>query len=73
MARVEPFKAWRPRRDVCADVASPPYDVLSSTEAREAAADNPLSFLRVVKPEIGGTTSKPVSLPAPVSTSTRPA
>jgi len=52
MARVEPFKAWRPRRDVCADVASPPYDVLSSTEAREMAADNPLSFLRIVKPEI---------------------
>jgi uncharacterized protein (DUF1015 family) len=52
MARVEPFKAWRPRRDVCADVASPPYDVLSSAEAREMAADNPLSFLHVVKPEI---------------------
>jgi len=52
MARVEPFKAWRPRPDVCAEVASPPYDVLSSTEARELAADNPLSFLYVVKPEI---------------------
>ena len=52
MARVEPFKAWRPRADVCADVASHPYDVLSSAEAREMAADNPLSFLRVVKPEI---------------------
>ena len=52
MARVEPFKAWRPRRDVCADVASPPYDVLSSAEAREMAAENPLSFLYVVKPEI---------------------
>jgi uncharacterized protein (DUF1015 family) len=52
MARVEPFKAWRPRRDVCADVASPPYDVLSSAEAREMAAGNPLSFLYVVKPEI---------------------
>ena len=53
MARVEPFKAWRPRRDVCADVASPPYDVLSSAEAREMVAGNPLSFLYVVKPEIG--------------------
>ena len=52
MARVEPFKAWRPRADVCAEVASPPYDVLSSAEAREMAADNPLSFLHVVKPEI---------------------
>jgi uncharacterized protein (DUF1015 family) len=37
---------------VCAQVASPPYDVLSSAEAREMAADNPLSFLHVVKPEI---------------------
>ncbi len=52
MARVEPFKAWRPRADICAEVASPPYDVLSSAEAREMAADNPLSFLHVVKPEI---------------------
>jgi uncharacterized protein (DUF1015 family) len=52
MAKLKPFKAWRPRADVCADVASPPYDVLSSAEAREMAADNPLSFLHVVKPEI---------------------
>jgi uncharacterized protein (DUF1015 family) len=33
-------------------VASPPYDVLNSDEAREMAADSPLSFLHVVKPEI---------------------
>jgi uncharacterized protein (DUF1015 family) len=52
MAKLKPFKAWRPRPDVCAQVASPPYDVLSSAEAREMAADNPLSFLHVVKPEI---------------------
>ena len=52
MARIEPFKAWRPRVDVSAQVASPPYDVMSSAEAREMAADNPLSFLHVVKPEI---------------------
>jgi len=52
MARVEPFRAWRPRPDLCADVASPPYDVLSSAEAREMAAGRPLSFLHVVKPEI---------------------
>ena len=52
MATLKPFRAWRPRRAVCADVASPPYDVLSSDEAREMAADNPLSFLHVVKPEI---------------------
>ena len=52
MAKLKPFKAWRPRPDVCAEVASPPYDVLSSAEAREMAATNPLSFLHVVKPEI---------------------
>jgi len=52
MAKLKPFKAWRPRPDVCAKVASPPYDVLSSDEAREMAASNPLSFLHVVKPEI---------------------
>lgn len=52
MARIQPFRGWRPRPEVCAAVASPPYDVLSSAEAREMAADNPLSFLHVVKPEI---------------------
>jgi uncharacterized protein (DUF1015 family) len=52
MARVQPFRAWRPRHDICADVASPPYDVLSSAEAVTMAADNPMSFLHVVKPEI---------------------
>ncbi len=52
MAKLKPFKAWRPRPDVCAEVASPPYDVLSSDEARQMAAENPVSFLHVVKPEI---------------------
>jgi uncharacterized protein (DUF1015 family) len=52
MARIEPFRAWRPRPETAEQVASPPYDVLSSDEAREMAAGNPLSFLHVVKPEI---------------------
>jgi uncharacterized protein (DUF1015 family) len=52
MAKLKPFRAWRPRPEICAEVASPPYDVLSSSEAREMAANNPLSFLHVVKPEI---------------------
>jgi uncharacterized protein (DUF1015 family) len=52
MAKLKAFRAWRPRPEVCGQVASPPYDVLSSAEAREMAADNPLSFLHVVKPEI---------------------
>ena len=52
MARIEPFRAFRPRSEFAERVASPPYDVLSSEEARHMAADNPLSFLHVVKPEI---------------------
>lgn len=52
MARIEPFRAWRPQPHLAAQVASPPYDVLSSDEAREMAAGNPLSFLHVNKPEI---------------------
>jgi uncharacterized protein (DUF1015 family) len=52
MARIEAFRALRPRPDVAAQVASPPYDVLSSAEARAMAAGNPISFLHVNKPEI---------------------
>jgi uncharacterized protein (DUF1015 family) len=52
MARIEPFRAYRPRPEYAEQVASPPYDVLSSEEARELACENPLSFLHVVKPEI---------------------
>jgi uncharacterized protein (DUF1015 family) len=52
MARILAFRALRPRPEFAERVASPPYDVLSSQEARDMAADNPLSFLHVVKPEI---------------------
>lgn len=52
MAVVRPFRGLRPRPDLVAKVASPPYDVLDSAEAREMVRDNPLSFLRVVKPEV---------------------
>jgi uncharacterized protein (DUF1015 family) len=52
MSAVYPLRGFRPRPDVAAKVASPPYDVLDSDEARKMAGDNPLSFLRVVKPEI---------------------
>jgi uncharacterized protein (DUF1015 family) len=52
MADLRPFRAYRPRRELASQVASPPYDVLNSAEAREMARDNPLSFLHVVKPEI---------------------
>jgi len=49
---VRPFRALRPRPELAAKVASPPYDVLSSDEAREQVKANPLSFLRVNKPEV---------------------
>ena len=52
MAHIEPFRGVRPRKDIVHLVAAPPYDVLSSEEAREMAAGNPHSFLHVGKPEI---------------------
>jgi uncharacterized protein (DUF1015 family) len=52
MAIVRPFRALRPRIDLTSLVASPPYDVLDSAEARELARDNPYSFLHINKPEI---------------------
>lgn len=47
-----PFAGLRPRFADAAAVAAPPYDVLSSEEARRAAGDKPLSFLHVSKAEI---------------------
>ncbi|RKZ30612.1 DUF1015 domain-containing protein [bacterium] len=52
MSDIRPFKGLRPKPDFAEKVASPPYDVLSSEEARRIAAENPISFLHVVKPEI---------------------
>jgi uncharacterized protein (DUF1015 family) len=49
---VRPFAALRPARARAAEVAAPPYDVLSSDEARARAAGKPWSFLHVSKPEI---------------------
>jgi len=52
MADVRPFAAFRPAPGQAIKVASLPYDVLSSDEAREMAAENAVSFLHVVKAEI---------------------
>jgi uncharacterized protein (DUF1015 family) len=49
MARIEPFRGVRPRRDIAGLVAAPPYDVLTSDEARDMAAGNPYSFLHIGK------------------------
>ncbi len=52
MSTFRPFKGIRPVPEKAKAVASRPYDVLNSEEAREEAAGNPDSFLHVVKPEI---------------------
>lgn len=52
MAIVRPFKGLRPPKDIAAKVASFPYDVINSDEARELAKGNPQSFLHINKPEI---------------------
>lgn len=49
---VAPFRALRPRPDLAAKIASPPYDVLDAEEARALAANDPYSFLHVTRPEI---------------------
>ena len=52
MAVIRPFKALRPHNEYAAQVASRPYDVLNSEEARKEAGANLLSFLHVTKAEI---------------------
>ncbi|HPC84565.1 MAG TPA: DUF1015 family protein [Thermoanaerobaculaceae bacterium] len=52
MSDIRPFSALRPRPELAAQVASYPYDVISSDEARELAKGNDISYLHVVKPEI---------------------
>ena len=52
MATIKPFAALRPKPELALQVCELPYDVLSSDEARAAAAGNPLSFFHVSKPEI---------------------
>jgi uncharacterized protein (DUF1015 family) len=52
MSFLAPFRALRPAPDVAADVASVPYDVVNTDEARALAAGDPLSFLHVTRPEI---------------------
>jgi uncharacterized protein (DUF1015 family) len=52
MVRVQPFAAVRPLPNIAARVASVPYDVVNTAEARRLVADNPYSFLHVVRSEI---------------------
>lgn len=52
MASISPFRALRPPASLAAQVASRPYDVLNSEEARAEAAGQPHSFLHITKAEI---------------------
>ncbi len=51
MATIRRFAALRPPRELAGRVAAPPYDVVSTDEARALAADNPESFLRISLPQ----------------------
>jgi uncharacterized protein (DUF1015 family) len=52
VAIIRPFRALRPRPDRAQEVASVPYDVVNTDEARALAEGNPFSFLHVSRPEI---------------------
>lgn len=52
MAQIRPFKGIRPPKNLVEKVASRPYDVLNSEEARTEAAGNPYSLYHIIKPEI---------------------
>ncbi len=52
MVTIAPFKALRPEAQLAKQVASRPYDVLNSKEAKVEAQGNPASFLHITKSEI---------------------
>lgn len=52
MARIKPFKGIRPPKEWIEQVASRPYDVLNSEEARAEAEGNEKSLYHIIKPEI---------------------
>lgn len=52
MANLRSFRGFRPKPEFAAKIASRPYDVLNSQEARMEVEGNPYSFLHVVKPEV---------------------
>ena len=52
MAKIKPFRGVRPTPEKIREIASPPYDVMNSAEARVMVQKNPNSFLHVVKPEV---------------------
>lgn len=51
MALIKPFRAIRPRRELAAEVAALPYDVVSRAESKEIIKQNPNSFLSIDRPD----------------------
>ena len=52
MVQIRPFKGIRPKKELSQDVASPPYDVLSTKEVEAIVSKQPQSFLRIIRPEV---------------------
>ncbi len=52
MSVIKPFKGWRPSADIVLKLASRPYDVLNTEEARKECEGNPYSLLHITKAEI---------------------
>lgn len=50
--RIHPYPALRPRADLVARIAAPPYDTVDTAEAAQLAAGNPMSFLHINHSEI---------------------
>ncbi|MBK5941135.1 DUF1015 domain-containing protein [Halochromatium roseum] len=52
MSLIAPFAGLRPRAELAAEVAAPPYDVMSTAEARAMVQGRPLSFLHISRAEV---------------------
>jgi len=52
MSKIIPFSALLPRPELAQRIISPPYDVISSDEARDFVAGNPYSLLHITKAEV---------------------
>ena len=51
MAKIIPFKAYRPKKGLEDKIAALPYDVYNREEAKQAVKGNPLSFLNIDRAE----------------------
>ena len=52
MIEVRPFQGLRPNLDSIEQLISPPYDVVDQSNAQKFLKGNPLSFLRVIRPDL---------------------